>query len=202
MVDYVHNDDIAEGLAGIDPDECALLIIDELGEVEGTPMEGALLKPTLNTARLAKIARSKGIPVIFTNDAHIEGIDHELELWGNHGIAGSDAAQPSPQLELQEGDFVIEKPKYSAFFQTRLRSLLGDLGVKVLILCGFDTNICVQHTAADAYFNRFELVLVEDATATFLIGTQEGGLEYMQKCYAARIATTDEVASLFESKQA
>lgn len=200
MVDYIHNNDIESTLAGIDPARCALLVIDELGDVVGTPLEGKLLQPTLNTARLCDIARKKGIPVVFTNDAHFEGIDHELELWGAHGLAGSAEAQPSPQLNLQEGDFVIDKPKYSAFFQTRLRSLLQDLGVDTVVLCGFDTNICVQHTAADAYFNRLNIVVVTDATETFLIGTQEGGLDYMQKCYAARMATTDEVATLFESK--
>ena len=200
MVEYIHNDDVESSLAGIDPATCALLVIDELGDVVGTPMEGKLLAPTLNTARLCDIARSKGIPVVFTNDAHYEGIDHELELWGNHGLAGTPEAQPSPQLNLQQGDFVIDKPKYSAFFQTRLRSLLQDLGVRTVVLCGFDTNICVQHTAADAYFNGFTIVVVEDATETFLVGTQEGGLDYMQKCYAVRRATTDDVAKLFDSK--
>ena len=200
MVDYIHNQDMEAGLAGVDPAECALLVIDALGEVEGSPLEDVLLAPTNNIAELCKVARWKGIPVIFANDAHFEGIDHELELWGMHGIAGSPQAQPSPQLELQDGDFVVDKPKYSAFFQTRLRSLLGDLGTRTVVMCGFDTNICVKHTAADAYFNRFDIVVVEDATATFLIGDQQEGLEYMKKCYAARLATTAEVVELFESK--
>lgn len=199
MVEYIHNSDMADDLAGVDSAHCALMVIDALGEVEGTPLEGVLLAPTNNIARLCRIARAKGIPVVFADDAHYEGIDHELELWGRHGIAGTPEAQPSPQLELQEGDFVVEKSKYSAFFQTRIRTLLQDLGVKTIVMCGFDTNICVKHTAADAYFNRFDIVVVIDATGTFLIGDQEEGLDYMKKCYAARLATTDEVAQLFES---
>lgn len=199
MVEYIHNSDMVDSLEGVDPSQCALMVIDALGEVEGTPLEGVLLEPTNNIARLCRIARKKGIPVVFANDAHYEGIDHELELWGRHGIAGSPEAQPSPQLELQEGDFVVEKSKYSAFFQTRMRTLLQDLGVKTIVMCGFDTNICVKHTAADAYFNHFDIVVVTDATGTFLIGDQAEGLDYMKKCYAARLATTDEVAELFES---
>lgn len=199
MVEYIHNDDMDAGLAGVKPSDCALLVIDALGKVEGTPLEDVLLAPTNNIARLCRAAREKSIPVVFANDAHFEGIDHELDLWGRHGIAGTPEAQPSPQLELQDGDYVVDKPKYSAFFQTRLRSLLGDLGARTLVMCGFDTNICVKHTAADAYFNRFDIVLVDDATGTFLIGDQREGLEYMQKCYAARLASTDEVVRLFES---
>lgn len=201
MTEYVHQDRTGGGLEQVDPGKCALIVIDELGEVAGTPMEATLLAPTLKTARMAEAARANGIPVIFANDAHFEGIDHELELWGRHGIAGSDEAQPSPELNMQKGDYVIEKPKYSAFFQTRLRSLLQDLGVNTLVLAGFDTNICVQHTAADAYFNGFKIVLVKDATETFLIGTQEGGLNYMQKCYAAEIVSADAVVALFEGKE-
>lgn len=199
MVDYIHNSETEAGLAGVNSAECALLVIDALGQVEGTPLEGVLLAPTNNIARLCRAARANDIPVVFANDAHFEGIDHELELWGRHGIAGTPEAQPSPQLELQDGDYVIDKPKYSAFFQTRLRSLLGDLGAKTLVMCGFDTNICVKHTAADAYFNRFDIVLVDDATGTFLIGDQQEGIDYMRKCYAARVADTDEVVELFES---
>lgn len=198
MVEYLHNDAMEDGLAGVDPRRCALLVIDALGEVEGSPLEGVLLEPTENIARLCRAARKAGIPVVFANDAHYEGIDHELELWGRHGIAGSPEAQPSPQLELQDGDYVVEKPKYSAFFQTRLRSLLAELGADVVVMCGFDTNICVKHTAADAYFNRFDVVVVGDATATFLIGDQDEGLDYMRKCYAARVASTDEVLALFD----
>ncbi len=172
---------------------CAVMVIDELGEVAGSPLEATLLAPTLNTARICDAARAAHIPVIFANDAHIEGIDRELELWGNHNLAGDAASQPSPELKMYDRDFVIEKRRYSAFFQTSLRLLLDELGVNTLILCGFDTNICVMHTAADAYFNNYRIIVVDDATATFLIGDQESGLDYMQRCYAATLASTDEV---------
>ena len=183
-------------LSAVDPAQCALLVIDELGDPEGGPLEGVLLKPTLNTARLARAARAAGMPVIFANDAHIDGLDHELELWGRHGIAGTPEAQTSPQLEPQAGDFTVEKRRYSAFFQTGLRLLLDELGVRTLICCGMDTNICVRHTVADAYFNNYGIVVVEDATATFLVGTQEEGMEYMRACYAASVVSTDEALAL------
>lgn len=176
----------------VNPAECALLVIDELGNPEGGPLESVLLPATLNTARLARAARAARVPVIFANDAHIKGIDRELLLWGDHGLAGTPEAQTSPQLEAQEGDFTIEKRRYSAFFQTGLRLLLDELGVRTLICTGMDTNICVRHTVADAYFNNFNVAVVSDATATFLVGNQEEGLEYMKACYAAAIVSTDE----------
>ena len=180
----------------IDPRSTAILVIDELGSLDGSPLEPVLKAPTLNTAKIARAARAKSIPVIFANDAHIKGLDRELELWGEHGIAGTPEAQTSPELEQQDGDFLIEKRRYSAFFQTGLRLLLDELGVRTLILCGFDTNICVVHTAADAYFNNFDLIVVSDATGTFLIGDQAEGLEYMNRCYAAKIIDTVAVLGL------
>lgn len=194
--------DIDQGVenivSGIDPKSTAILVIDELGSLDGSPLEPVLKAPTLNTAKIARAARAKSIPVIFANDAHIKGLDRELELWGEHGIAGTPEAQTSPELEQQDGDFLIEKRRYSAFFQTGLRLLLDELGVRTLILCGFDTNICVVHTAADAYFNNFDLIVVSDATGTFLIGDQAEGLEYMNRCYAAKVVDTNEVLALIE----
>ena len=118
------------------------------------------------------------MPVVFANDAHLPGLDHELDLWGEHGIAGTPEAQTSPLLDPQEGDFTVEKRRYSAFFQTGLRLLLDELGVTTLVCVGMDTNICVRHTVADAYFNNFDIVVVSDAPATFLVGDQEEGLAY------------------------
>ena len=183
-------------LASIDPKTCALLVIDELGDPTGGPLEGVLLPAIKNTARLADAARAAGVPVVYANDAHIPGLDRELELWGEHGIANTPEAQTSPLLNPQKGDFTIEKRRYSAFFQTGLRLLLDELGAKTLICTGMDTNICVRHTVADAYFNNYDIVVAADATATFLVGNQEEGLEYMKTCYAAAIVSTDEAISL------
>lgn len=185
-------------LDAFDAGAAALLVIDFLGDPRGGALEDVLLRPTENAGRLAEAARKAGMPVIFANDAHIPGLDRELALWGEHGIAGTPEAQTSPQLNQQEGDFVVEKRRYSAFFQTGLRLLLDELGVKTLVCCGVDTNICVRHTVADAYFNNFEIVLVEDATATFLVGNQADGVEYMKVCYAAAVVSTDEAIGLIE----
>ena len=183
-------------LESVKLESCALLVIDELGDPTGGPLETVLLEPTLNSARLARAARAARVRVIFAIDAQIPGLDKELALWGVQGIAGSPDAKTSPQLNQQEGDFVIEKRRYSAFFQTGLRLLLDELGVDTLICCGMDTNICVRHTVADAYFNNFATIAVEDATATFLVGDQAEGLSYMRTCYASEIITTDQALGL------
>lgn len=197
MLGDENNNDLID-LSAIDRAKCALLVIDELGDPTGTPLEPVLLPSILQTAKLTEAARTAGMPVIFTNDAHIPGIDRELALWGAHGIAGTPEAQTSPLLNPQPTDYVVEKRRYSGFFQTGLLLLLNELGVDTLICCGMDTNICVKHTVADAYFNNFNIIVVGDATATFLVGDQEEGLDYMRTCYAAKVIDADEAVKLIE----
>ena len=192
MLGDENNNDLID-LTSIDRAKCALLVIDELGDPTGGPLEPVLLPAIQPTA-----ARAVGMPVVFTNDAHLPGIDRELALWGAHGIAGTPEAQTSPLLDPQPTDYVVEKRRYSGFFQTGLLLLLNELDVDTLICCGMDTNICVKHTVADAYFNNFNIIVVGDATATFLVGNQEEGLEYMKVCYAAKVVDTNEAVNLIE----
>ena len=73
MLGDENNNDLVN-LDTIDRAKCALLVIDELGDPTGTPLEALLLPPMQQTARLTTAARAAGMPVIFTNDAHLPGI--------------------------------------------------------------------------------------------------------------------------------
>lgn len=172
----------------------ALLVIDAIEAVG----EDSLYDPDAATAayrtavaRAVAACHAAGVPVIFCNDAHVRGLDRELELWGEHGIAGE--SRIFPEVEVGEGDIVIPKRRYSGFFQTDLDLTLRELGVTTVIAVGADTNICVLHTLADAYFNNYASVVVTDATMTFLCGTQEGALEHCEKCYGSQPVTVAEL---------
>lgn len=178
-------------LKDLDPESCAVLVIDECGPDED--LDPRLVQMAANTKQICEVAREAGVPVIFACDAHIRDLDRELLLWGEHGMAGTPGAFPLPQLGFGSCDYYVPKRRYSAFFQTGLRLLLDELGVSTLIVCGFDTNICVRHTLADAYFNNYDSVVLSDATATFLVGTQEDGLNQIKVCYGSLIAETEEV---------
>ena len=178
----------------IDKNAAALLVIDAIEAVG----EDSLYDPDAATAayrgavaRAVAACHEAGIPVIFCNDAHIRGIDRELELWGEHGIAGE--SRVFPEIEMGENDIVIPKRRYSGFFQTDLDLTLRELGVTTVVAVGADTNICVLHTLADAYFLGYSSVVVTDATMTFLCGTQEGALEHCEKCYGSALVTVDEL---------
>lgn len=172
----------------IDLAHTAVLVIDVLGG--SGPVVPGLEEMAANAVAIAKAARAKGVPVIFSDDAHRPPYDRELELWGTHGIAGTDAAQPLAAFEVQEGDIVIPKRRYDGFFQTDLDLTLRELGANTLIAFGCDTNICVLQTLAGAYYRGYRTVVPADACGTFLIGTQEGGLDYFARCYDSRVVDT------------
>lgn len=172
----------------IDLSKTAVLVVDVLGG--SNPVLPVLEEMVANSAAIAKAARAAGVPVIFSDDAHIPGLDRELELWGDHGIAGTEDAQPAAVLGACEGDYIIPKRRYDGFFQTDLDLTLRELGVDTLVVVGADTNICVLQTLAGAYFRGYKTVVAADATATFLIGTQEQGLEYFTRCYDSRVVDT------------
>ena len=177
----------------IDLSRSAVLVVDVLGgSNEVLPV---LADMVANSVAIVKAARAAGVPVIFADDAHVPGLDRELELWGDHGIAGTEDAKPAAAFEVGEGDYVIPKRRYDAFFQPDLDLTLRELGVDTLIVVGADTNICVLQTLAGAYFRAYKTIVAADATATFLIGTQEYGLEYFSRCYDSRVVDTARVLS-------
>jgi nicotinamidase-related amidase len=69
-----------------------------------------------------------------------------------------------PQIAPQPGDYLIRKHTYSGFFETRLDSLLRNLGVKNLICAGFVADVCMLFTLADAVFRGYTTVLLRDCT--------------------------------------
>lgn len=180
----------------VDMKKTAVLVIDILGGDAGvTP---GLEYMGDNAEKICKAARAYGMPVIFVNDAHIPGLDKEIELWGDHGIKGTNGAQPLAQLDVQESDIIIPKRRYDGFFQTDLDLTLKELGVDTLIAFGCDTNICVLQTLSSAYFLGYKTIVPGDACGTFLIGTQEGGLEYFSRCYDSRVVSTETVLEYFK----
>jgi biuret amidohydrolase len=65
------------------------------------------------------------------------------------------------------GELVVDKNTSSAFNSTGFEWLLRNLAVDTLVVVGMATDMCVETTARDAADRGFNVILVEDATATF-----------------------------------
>jgi len=110
-------------------------------------------------------------------------------------IRGTWGADIVKELEPQEGDILIEKPRYSAFFGTSLDVTLRTLDIKYLVFAGVAMNICVEASLRDAYYNGYFPVLIVDATAP--IGPaymQDATIFNVKECYGW-ITTKKELVS-------
>jgi nicotinamidase-related amidase len=69
-----------------------------------------------------------------------------------------------PEIAPRPGDYYIRKHTYSGFYETRLDSLLKNLGIKNILCAGFVADCCVLFTLADAVFRGYHPILMRDCT--------------------------------------
>jgi nicotinamidase-related amidase len=177
----------------------ALLIIDMVNDfVTGklALQAASRIIPSIN--KLRESFRRHNLPVIHVTDSHIKGVDRELLLWGDHALRGSAGAEVVEDLKPRDGEYRVYKRRYSGFFDTELDLLLRELEVSTLVLTGVATDICVQHTAADAFFRGYNIVVVSDATATVDEESHKRALTYMKRIYGAKVMNVNEVIQRLE----
>jgi ureidoacrylate peracid hydrolase len=85
-------------------------------------------------------------------------------------------------LTPQPGDIVIPKPRYSAFYNTQLDSILRARGIRTLVFTGIATNVCVESTLRDGFFLEYFGIVLEDAT-------HQAGPDFVQKAALYNIET-------------
>lgn len=142
------------------------------------------------TKKLISAARRAKIPVVYVCDAHLES-DPEIKLWGPHAMKGSSGARVVDELEPMKGDYVLQKRVYSSFHETGLDLLLRDLKVDSVVIVGLYTDICVRHSAADAFYLGYRITVPKDCVESFADGENEAGLEYLKKIYGAKIVVSE-----------
>lgn len=113
--------------------------------------------------------RRAGRPVVFTVHGHRDpSRDGGMlaEWWGEVILEGTFDHRLMDGLNPHEGEKVVAKRHYSAFFGTDLEGWLRDRGVEDLVICGVMTNLCCETTARDAFMRDFRVFFCHDATAT------------------------------------
>ncbi len=104
---------------------------------------------------------------------------------------GSDGARIMTEF-LDESDLVIEKNKDSGFYETDLHERLEELGVDTVIITGMQTQICVQTTAADAFFRGYNVIVPSDGVVSARPEDQNRALDWL-KSYCAIVLDTEEL---------
>lgn len=114
-----------------------------------------------------RAARAVGLPVIHFKEVHRkELVDFGRELDGAepvHCLETWPGTDYHPDLYPVDGEYPMQKRRYSCFVATDLDLLLRGLKVDTLVLVGAMTNVCVHYTFVDAHQLDYHVHVVEDA---------------------------------------
>lgn len=170
----------------------AIIIVDMINDfVTGKFGSHRAVTIVRNIRRVLDFAKKKELKVIYIQDCHKKG-DFELAIWGPHALCGSAASKTVKELAPEKGDILLRKNTYSSFFNTDLERILKKLKIREVVIMGTSTDICVQHTAADAFFRGFKVIVLRDCVTSIDAKTHNSSLKYMQKMYGAKILTSRE----------
>jgi len=192
----------------------SLVFFDVDTQVDFMRPTGALYVPGAeqivpNLERLMGWARENAIPVISSADAHTPD-DPEFKVWHPHCVIGTPGQQRIPETLFPEpavipcregafkpparwvGQFIVEKPTYSAEDNPNYEAILQALGRRRAVVFGVATEYCVLADALGLCRRGFKVEVVNDAIKPI---TEEGGREAMVEMEAAgaRFVTTAEV---------
>ena len=123
-----------------------------------------------NLQRLRGACREAGVEVMYTviesltQDGRDMGLDYKIS--GLFCARGSHDAQVIDAIAPQGDEIVLPKTSSSVFISTNIHYVLGNLGVKHLIVCGVLTDQCIDSTVRDACDYGYLVTLVTDACAT------------------------------------
>lgn len=134
--------------------------------------------------------------VAFGIDAHEENdpLHPESALFPPHNIIGTKGMELYGSLQqlyeqYQENDnvFYFEKTRYSAFVGTNLELKLRERKIDEVHLVGVCTDICILHTAIDAFNKGFSIVIHEKGIASFNEAGHEWALTHFQNTLGAKV---------------
>jgi nicotinamidase-related amidase len=112
-------------------------------------------------------------------------------------MRGTKGAQVIKELAPRKSDYVVPKSGYSSFHETELddvlRSLHGGRGANTLVIAGVTTDCCVRHTAADAFFRRYEVEVLEDGVDAFTEVQHRVGLQYIRYWYLCNVSSSKQL---------
>lgn len=197
--------------------ETALLCIDVQNyglTPKPTDAERALWKPfhermhdvvIPNVRALQETFRNSGIDVIHARIACLldngrdRSISQKMPGWNNLLMPkNSEESQIIPQLAPRQGEIVVTKTTDSALTGTNLRLVLGNMGIRNVVVTGIYTDQCVSSTVRSLADENFNVVVVEDCCAAGTDKLHHGELEIINMiyCHVLRSAELREIMGL------
>jgi ureidoacrylate peracid hydrolase len=185
-------------LPDVPPARTALLVVDMVNDYldpKGA-MAAADCEPVIAAnRRLAEAARAAGVLIVWIRPGHLDASDGLFRKRIVHAIDGTWGAELHPDLGVGDGERVLSKRRYSAFFQTDLDLYLREHDIAKVVVTGVALNICVRSTVHDAFYNGYQVVVVPDASRATGDREMESTLYDIETHYGDVQSTDDVIAA-------
>jgi nicotinamidase-related amidase len=76
-------------------------------------------------------------------------------------------------------DYLVLKPRHSAFYATPLQTILEYLGARTLIIAGLTTESCVMLAAGEAFVLDYQIIVPCDCVAGLSVSMHSNALRLM-----------------------
>lgn len=130
----------------------ALVVVDaQVGVLQGAHERDAVVA---NIRSLIEKARREAIPVVW-----VQHSDEQL-------ARGSSSWRIVPELIPGDAEPLVEKIYGDAFEDTKLETVMSELGVGRLFVVGAQTDACIRATLHGAFVRGYDVTLVGDAHTT------------------------------------
>ena len=181
----------------------ALLVIDiqqaDFAGLEGDDPNDPTWRRIRNAKRVLYVFRRLKLPVIQIKEVHrADMVDFGRELDGSEGVHCIETLPETDYAKLTypiEGEYLISKRRYSAFFGTDLEILLRGLHVDTLYMIGGFTDVCVHYTAVDAHQYDYHIRVVRDAVTGSSREAHEYALRAIQYLQRDALVTVEDIES-------
>ncbi|MES0885189.1 isochorismatase family cysteine hydrolase [Roseibium sp. SCP14] len=152
-----------------------------------------------NMQRLQAACRQGGVEVMYTTIESLtkDGRDRSLDykITGFNVPKGSWDAKTIDELAPGEDEIHFPKSSSSVFVSTHIHYVLGNLGVKQLVISGIVTDQCVEGAIRDACDLGYLVTQVTDACLTYTQERHDNSLRAI-KGYCRQVTTDELIAEL------
>ncbi|MFF7336282.1 isochorismatase family protein [Streptomyces sp. NPDC008163] len=171
----------------------ALIVVDLQKGITALPTAHPSAGVIANAATLADSFRAKGLPVILVRVTG--GAPGRTEGPARSGQPAADWAEIVPEMGPAEGDIIVTKQQWGAFYGTDLDLQLRRRGVTQVVLAGIATSIGVESTARSAHEHGYHVTLATDAMTDM---SGEAHDNSVQRVFPrlGETGTTDEIVKL------
>ena len=114
-----------------------------------------------------------------------------------HFVKGTPDSFIIPPLTPRDGELLVVKNRWNAFFGTNLDEILRARGIKNLVIVGAATDVCVLETCSYAFSLNYNCIVPKETTASFTPERKALGLE-MLSFGRSKVIDFDEVYAMLE----